>query len=116
MVLITTRKGIKKAVKKPLPVDPDSLTDIILSLQLYYSQEIRAIFQTNAANPQRKAHLRHGSKLNLTSTARRIAAVVQIFGVWAETPCSHCQAGEGPFTECILLDGYIAGGVRKLLL
>ena len=110
MVLITTRKGINRAVKKPLPLDPDGLTDIILSLKLYDAQEIRAIFQTNASNPQRKAHLRPGSKLDLTSGTQRIAAVAQIFGVGAETPCSHCQAGKGSFVECILLDGYLVGG------
>lgn len=110
MVLIITRKGINRAVKKPLPLDPDGLTDIILSLQLYDAQEIRAVFRTNAGNPQRKAHLRPGSKLHLTLTTQRIAAVAQIFGLQAETPCSHCQAGEGPFIECILLDGYLVGG------
>jgi hypothetical protein len=110
MAPLTTRKGLKKAIKQTLPQDLDSLTDIILSLRLYYSQEIHAIFKSKDSRLQRKAQLRPGIHLNLQKSARRIAAVAYILGVQSETPCNLCQAGQGAFVDCVLLDDSLLGG------
>lgn len=59
--------------------------------------------------PIRDANLRRGKdgyKFNITTLTQKVAAATHIRGQIAETPCSNCQEGCGPFADCVLLSGF----------
>ncbi|KAI1412944.1 hypothetical protein F5Y13DRAFT_162138 [Hypoxylon sp. FL1857] len=52
---------------------------------------------------------RPGQPLNLLRRSNVEALFAQISGVEAPQPCKNCHKGHGPWTSCIVIDGYMCG-------
>ena len=56
------------------------------------------------------------TKFELTLPIQKKAALVQSRGYVAPKSCKRCTDNGGPFTECVLLDGYLGGGCANCYL
>jgi hypothetical protein len=50
------------------------------------------------------------STINLDCLSKRTAALIQRRGQVAPTPCNRCANSEGPWEECVLMNGEMRGG------
>lgn len=61
----------------------------------------------------RKRHARirapQAANWTLVKMAQRRGALIHSRGYIAHSACTQCQANNGLFTECVLLDGYMGG-------
>lgn len=58
---------------------------------------------------------RHKPKFELKSLSRKQGALIQSRGDVAENAYVKCEASEGPFTQCVLLDIHIGSGCANWL-
>lgn len=103
-----TRPDVEK-----LPTDPEELQDHIEKVcrQSKAGRIDFVLSHESSYTIQRQVQVRPTfDGWSLRKSINKEAALFHRRGAVATRPCTGCQEGRGPFTECILLDGFMDGG------
>lgn len=92
-----------------LPTEPQALQEHIE--QMAASSVDTIIRGVRQLPGKRHAHLRDSQAANwtLVKMVQRRGALIHSRGYTPPSACTQCQANNGLFTDCVLLDGYMGG-------
>lgn len=91
------------------PDNPDEVKRFVTDLaKLSNYSRLQALIDDDLAlhRPATLERRDPNKMLDVNCPSRKAAIAIHVYGKIAEKACRHCEEWDGPFVDCILLEGY----------